>query len=32
MAVLEQKITEYYAAWNGDCIEVMGEMPDQSMS
>lgn len=31
MAVLEQKITEYYAAWNGDCIEVMGEMPDQSI-
>lgn len=31
MAVTEQVITEHYAAWNGDCIEVMAEMPADSI-
>ncbi len=31
MAVIDQVITERYAAYNGDCIEVMGNMPDQSV-
>ena len=31
MAVIEQKITDRYAIYNGDCIEVMGKMPDTSV-
>lgn len=27
MAVMDQKITEKYAAYNGDCIEVMATLP-----
>ena len=29
MAVIEQVITDQYAAYNGDCIEVMQSMPDE---
>lgn len=28
MAVIDQQVTERYALYNGDCIEVMREMPD----
>jgi len=28
MAVKDQSITEKYAIYNGDCIEVMASMPD----
>lgn len=31
MAVIEQQITDRYAAFNGDCIEVMGGLPDESV-
>lgn len=31
MAVNEQKITKEYAIYNGDCIEVMADMPDNSI-
>ena len=31
MAVNEQKITDQYAIYNGDCIEVMAAMPDASL-
>lgn len=31
MAVIEQVITDRYAAYNGDCIEVMGKLPDGSV-
>lgn len=31
MAVIDQKITDKYAAYNGDCIETMQTLPDQSM-
>lgn len=31
MAVREQKITKDYAIYNGDCIEVMGEFPNNSI-
>lgn len=31
MAVRDQKITEQYALYNGDCIEVMAAMPDESL-
>lgn len=31
MAVIDQEITDAYAAYNGDCIEVMGGLPDQSV-
>ena len=31
MAVIDQKITDRYAAYNGDCIEVMANMPDDSI-
>lgn len=31
MNVLDQKITEHYAAYNGDCIEVLATMPDESV-
>lgn len=27
MAVLTQEITDQYAIWNGDCMEVMAELP-----
>jgi DNA modification methylase len=30
MAVLNQEIAERYAVYNGDCIEVMAGLPDQS--
>jgi DNA modification methylase len=31
MAVLDQKITEHYAAYCGDCMEVMPDLPDGSL-
>lgn len=31
MKVIDQEITEAYAAYNGDCIEVMGALPDESV-
>jgi len=31
MAVKDQKITDRYAAYNGDCIEVMEALPDDSV-
>lgn len=31
MAVIEQKITEQYAIYNGDCIEVMRELKSESV-
>jgi DNA modification methylase len=31
MAIKKQKITDQYAIYNGDCIEVMAEMPDESI-
>ena len=31
MAVLDQLITENYAIYNGDCIEVMRPLPDESI-
>lgn len=31
MAVKDQEITSTYAAYNGDCIEVMGELPSNSV-
>lgn len=31
MAVIEQKITDNYALYNGDCVEAMQAMPDQSI-
>lgn len=31
MAIIQQKITDRYAAYNGDCIEVMSAMPDKSL-
>jgi len=31
MAVADQKITDKYAIYNGDCIEVMGTLPDASI-
>lgn len=31
MAVIDQDITDRWAIYNGDCIEVMGELPDGSM-
>lgn len=31
MAILDQKITDRYAIYNGDCIEVMGGLPDASI-
>jgi len=31
VAVLDQKITEQYAVYNGDCIEVLADMPDNSV-
>jgi len=31
MAVLDQKIGDQFAIYNGDCIEVMAKLPDASM-
>lgn len=31
MAVIEQEITKEYALYNGDCIEVMGSLPDDKV-
>lgn len=31
MAVLDQLITEHYALYNADCIEVMRDLPDESI-
>lgn len=31
MAVIAQEFTDRYALYNGDCIEVMADMPDNSM-
>ena len=31
MAVNDQKVTDQFAIYNGDCIEVMGVMPDASI-
>lgn len=31
MAVIDQALTDHYALYNGDCIEVMKEMPDESV-
>lgn len=31
MAVIDQKITDKYAAYNGDCIEVMSKLPDKKV-
>jgi len=31
MAVIDQVITEKYAAYNGDCVDVMQDMPDSSI-
>lgn len=31
MAVMDQKVTDRYALYNGDCIEVMGKMPAESV-
>jgi DNA modification methylase len=31
MAVIDQQITDAYAIYNGDCIDVMATMPDESM-
>jgi DNA modification methylase len=31
MAVIDQKITDKYAIYNGDCIEVMSALPDASI-
>lgn len=31
MAVKDQKITKQYALYNGDCVEVMKQMPDESI-
>lgn len=31
MAVLDQQLTDRWAIYNGDCIEVMAELPDDSI-
>ncbi len=31
MAIKDQVITDDYALYNGDCIEVMGDMPEESI-
>lgn len=31
MAIIDQTITDHYALYNGDCIEVMGKMPSESV-
>lgn len=32
MAVHDQVLTDRYALWNGDCLEVMPQLPDASVS
>ena len=32
MAVIDQKITDKYALYNGDCVEVVGGLPDKSVA
>ena len=32
MAVLDQSITDRYAVYNGDCMEVMPGLPDGSVA
>ena len=31
MAVKEQVLTDRYAIYNGDCVEVMESLPDESI-
>lgn len=31
MAVIDQQITDKYALWNGDCVEVVGGLPSDSV-
>jgi DNA modification methylase len=31
MAVNDQVITDKYALYNGDCVEVMGGLPNESI-
>lgn len=31
MAIIDQKITDNYAIYNGDCVEVMASMPDKKI-
>jgi DNA modification methylase len=31
VAILNQKITDRYAVYNGDCVEVMADLPDESV-
>lgn len=31
MAVIDQEITDLYAVYNGDCVEVMSSLPDRSI-
>jgi hypothetical protein len=31
MTVLDQSVTDYYAAYNGDSVEVMKDLPDKSI-
>jgi DNA modification methylase len=31
MAIINQELTDQYALYNGDCIEVMGSLPDASV-
>ena len=31
MAVQDQLVTDQYAAYLGDCIEVMSDLPDESV-
>lgn len=31
MAIIDQTITEHYAAYNGDCLEVLPTIPDDSI-
>ena len=31
MAILDQEITSDYAIYNGDCVEVMADLPDESI-
>lgn len=31
MAILDQKITDQYAIYNGDCVEVMSNLPPESV-
>src|SRR5699024_4260030 len=31
VALKDQQVTDKFAIYNGDCIEVMGQLPDESM-